>query len=94
MKFEGEHLLPGQAGHFFVLLAFVASLVSAISYFKASFGKAENEKHSWTLFARGAFFIQVFSLGAVFFLIYYVCSNHYFEYLYAYKHASKELEPK
>ena len=54
----------------------------------------ENEKRSWILFARGAFFIQFFSLLAVFFCIYYVCSNHYFEYLYAYKHASKELEPK
>ena len=36
MTFENEHLLPGQVGHFFVLLAFVASIISAISYFKAS----------------------------------------------------------
>ena len=94
MKFEGEHLLPGQIGHFFVLLAFVASLISALSYFKASSIAAEKEKRSWILFARGAFFIQLLSLFTVFFTIYYICSNHYFEYLYAYKHASKELEPK
>ena len=94
MKFEGEHLLPGQIGHFFVLLAFVASLISAISYFKASSITRENEKRSWILFARGAFFIQLFSVFTVFFIIYYICSHHYFEYLYAYKHASKELEPK
>jgi cytochrome c-type biogenesis protein CcmF len=77
-----------------VLLAFVASIISAISYFKASKEPFENEKRSWLLFGRGAFFIQVFSLLAVFFCIYYICSHHYFEYLYAYKHASKELEPK
>ena len=97
MTFENEHLLPGQVGHFFVLLAFVASIVSAISYFKASGIKLDSqggEKQSWIRFARGAFFIEVFSLLAVFFCIYYICSHHYYEYLYAYKHASKELEPK
>jgi cytochrome c-type biogenesis protein CcmF len=31
---------------------------------------------------------------AVFATIYYICSNHYYEYLYVYKHASRELEPK
>ncbi len=94
MKFDGEHLLPGQIGHFFVLLAFVTSLLAAISYFTASKITAEDEKRRWILFARGAFFIQLISLFAVFFTIYYICSHHYFEYLYAYKHASKELEPK
>ena len=36
MTFEGEHLLPGQVGHFFVLLAFVTSILSTVAYFKAS----------------------------------------------------------
>src|SRR5665213_3608635 len=94
MTFENEHLLPGQVGHFFVLLAFVASIISAISYFKATATKEETEKQSWIRFARGGFFIEVFSLLAVFVSIYYICSSHYYEYLYAYKHASKELEPK
>ncbi|MEP7231188.1 MAG: cytochrome c biogenesis protein CcsA [Ginsengibacter sp.] len=94
MKFEGEHLLPGQVGHFFVLLAFVSSLVAAISYFTASKTIAEDEKRRWILFARGAFLIQFISLLTVFFTIYYICSHHYFEYLYAYKHAARELEPK
>ncbi|HET7117637.1 MAG TPA: cytochrome c biogenesis protein CcsA, partial [Hanamia sp.] len=97
MTFENEHLLPGQVGHFFVLLAFVSSIIAAISYFKASGIRLESragEKQSWIRFARGAFFIEVFSLLTVFFCIYYICSHHYYEYLYAYKHASKELEPK
>ena len=94
MNFEGEHLFPGQLGHFFVLLAFVASLVSSIAYFYASSLKPGNEKQAWTRFARGSFFIQFLSLLTVFFTIYYLCSHHYYEYLYAYKHASKELEPK
>lgn len=94
MIFENEHLLPGQVGHFFVLLAFVSSIISAIAYFKASKIDLENEKRSWLQFARGAFLLQFVSLIMVFGCIYYICSNHYFEYLYAYKHASLELEAK
>lgn len=94
MTFENEHLLPGQVGHFFVLLAFVASLVSTIAYFKSSKIQLEGERRAWLRFARGAFLIQFFSLVMVFSCIYYICSNHYFEYLYAYKHASLELEAK
>ncbi|MEO5908604.1 MAG: cytochrome c biogenesis protein CcsA, partial [Ginsengibacter sp.] len=94
MTFENEHLLPGQVGHFFVVLAFVASIVSVISYFRASKTQLENEKQSWIRFARTAFFIEAFSLLVVFACIFYICSQHYFEYLYAYKHASTELEPK
>ena len=55
MTFENEHLLPGQVGHFFVLLAFIASIVSAIAYFTASKTQLENEKQSWIRFGRGAF---------------------------------------
>ncbi|MBK6380031.1 MAG: hypothetical protein IPF72_10040 [Chitinophagaceae bacterium] len=36
MQFEGEHLLPGNIGQFFVLLAFVASIISTIAYFIAA----------------------------------------------------------
>lgn len=94
MNFEGEHLLPGKLGHFFVLLAFVSAIVSAIAYFISIRSAGDIEKKKWVSFARVSFGVQVFSILSVFALIYYICSHHYFEYLYAYKHASKELEPK
>lgn len=94
MEFEGEHLLPGQVGHFFVLLAFIASIVSTISYFKASRTGLPEVKRSWISYARKAFFIQAFSVLCIFGLIIFISGNHYYEYLYAYKHASKELESK
>jgi cytochrome c-type biogenesis protein CcmF len=94
MEFTGEHLLPGRIGHFFVILAFIASLIATIGYFKASFSKDTNEKQSWIRFARIAFITQLVSVIAVFSIIFYICSNHYFEYMYVYKHAAKELEPK
>jgi cytochrome c-type biogenesis protein CcmF len=94
MNFEGEHLLPGKLGHFFVLLAFVSAIVSAIAYFISIRFADDIERKKWISFARVSFGVQVFSILSVFALIYYICSHHYFEYLYAYKHASKELEPK
>ncbi len=94
MHFEGEHLLPGQIGHFFVLLAFVASILSTIGYFTASRTADTLLKASWIRFARISFRTQVFAVMGVFITIFYICSHHYFEYMYAYKHASLELEPK
>jgi cytochrome c-type biogenesis protein CcmF len=94
MNFEGEHLLPGKIGHFFVLLAFTASLLSTFSYFKTSTLKDPFLQRSWLRFSRLAFLVQGISILTVFGVIYYICSQHYFEYMYAYKHASLELEPK
>ena len=94
MQFIGEHLLPGKIGHFFVVLSFIASLIATISYFKAGRSHDIIEKKSWIRFARIAFFIQVASVLLIFAVIFYICYNHYFEYMYAYKHASKELDPK
>ena len=94
MKFEGEHLLPGQIGHFFVLLSFVAAIIATISFFKASRIVDLTEKQNWLKTARLAFYIQVAGVFVVFGCILYICSNHLFEYMYAYKHASLELEYK
>jgi cytochrome c-type biogenesis protein CcmF len=94
MKFDGEHLLPGQLGHFFVLLAFICSLLSTVAYVTASFKKDIAEKTSWIKFARIYFYVQTAAVLAVFGCIFILCSNHYIEYLYAYKHTSKELEFK
>jgi cytochrome c-type biogenesis protein CcmF len=94
MEFVGEHLFIGKLGHFFVILAFVASIISTISYLTAAKKTDLLQKASWLKFSRLAFIAQLFSLVAVFVIIYTICANHYFEYMYAYKHASKELEPK
>lgn len=94
MQFEGEHLWIGKAGHIFVLLAFTASLLSTVAYGIASRKKDTIEKSSWLRFARVSFITQVLAVFLIFSAIFYICSNHYLEYLYAYKHTSKELEFK
>ncbi|MDB5211734.1 MAG: cytochrome c assembly protein, partial [Sediminibacterium sp.] len=32
MNYIGEHLLPGQIGHFFAVLSLMASLVATVAY--------------------------------------------------------------
>ena len=93
-KFEGEHLLPGQLGHFFIILALVSSLIALISFFNASRTQNETDKNQWMKFAKINFAIQAFSILFIFCTVFYICYNHYYEYMYAYKHASKELETK
>jgi cytochrome c-type biogenesis protein CcmF len=36
MDYIGEHLLPGQLGHFFIVLSLISSLVATFAYFMAS----------------------------------------------------------
>ena len=94
MQFEGEHLWIGTLGHFFILIAFIASLLASIAYFIASRKNDAAVKYSWIRYARISFFIQCAAVITVFGCIFYICANHYLEYLYAYKHTSKELEFK
>ncbi len=94
MKFEGEHLLPGQLGHLLIILAFIASLLSTISFFKASRCSDLVQKAGWLRFGKSLFFVQALSILSVFAIIFYICFHHYYEYMYVYKHASKELEYK
>ena len=91
MNFIGEHLLPGQFGHFFVILSFVASLIAAIAYFKSAASPLEETALGWKKLGRWAFSIECFSVFAVFGTILYIIATHKFEYTYAWNHSSKAL---
>lgn len=95
MEFTGEHSGPGQLGHFFVITAFIAALFSAFSYFRA----AQTEKDaagssSWLLLGRNGFVLHTASIFGIFVSLYYIISNHLFEYNYAWQHSSLALPPK
>ncbi|HET9057491.1 MAG TPA: cytochrome c biogenesis protein CcsA [Chitinophagaceae bacterium] len=94
MEYIGERLLPGQLGHFFIILSMVASLVAAIAYFKSTRSIVLEDRQNWKKIARIAFGLDVISVFAVFGLLLFIIYNHYFEYLYVYKNSSRELEPK
>ena len=94
MDYIGEHLLPGQLGHFFILLSLIASLVATFAYFKATRSQDELVSNPWKKLARIAFITEVISVFAVFSLLIYILSNHLFEYKYAWQHSSRSLEFK
>ena len=94
MEYVGEHLMPGKLGQFFVVLAFAASLVATLAYFKTANAKSIAESASWRKMARIAFFLNIGSVFTVFFTIFYIIRQHYFEYNFAWEHSSRNLDPK
>ena len=94
MNFIGEHLAFGRLGHFFILLSLVSSLAASVSYFLSTQKKDLGEKKAWRSIARIFFITEVVSVFAIFGLLFYIISNHYFEYKYAWQHSSRSLEPK
>ncbi|MGB3007227.1 MAG: cytochrome c assembly protein, partial [Chitinophagaceae bacterium] len=94
MDYIGENLLPGQLGHFFIVLSLVASLIATFSYFKSTQSKIEEEKGYWKKLARISFIIESISVFAIFAILFYIIYNHLFEYKYAWQHSSRSLEFK
>lgn len=91
MEYIGEHLLPGQLGHFFAILCFAASFVALLSFFKATQAKTPDEQNGWRRMGRTAYKINVFAVFAVVATIFYIVSSHLFEYNFAWEHSSKAL---
>jgi len=95
-QFIGEHLRPGQLGHFFVITSFVAALFSMFSYFRAVRTEQTDpfKSRSWITMGRGGFVFHVLSVIGIFIALFYIIENHLFEYHYAWEHSSLSLEPK
>lgn len=101
ISFIGEHLLPGQTGHFLIILAFVASLLSCVCFFfaaqksiKTSINNDQRDNQEISIWSKTgivSFYIQVLSLFGVIACLFYIIYNQYFEYHYAWSHSSKQL---
>ncbi|MCW3081728.1 cytochrome c biogenesis protein CcsA [Segetibacter sp.] len=92
MEFIGEHLLPGQIGQFFAILFLVASLVATVAFYKAANTLETQEKNGWIRIGRISFLLETLSVIAIFASLYYIISNHLFEYKYAWQHSSRALQ--
>ncbi|GAB3429942.1 cytochrome c biogenesis protein CcsA [Niabella aquatica] len=93
MKYAGEHLLPGQAGHFFILVSLIASLTAAFAYFKAV-QATPDQKRGWLKLGRIAFFTEAVAVLFIFAALLHILYHHLFEYKYAWQHTSLSLEFK
>jgi cytochrome c-type biogenesis protein CcmF len=97
MDYIGEHLVPGKIGHFFILLSLISSIAASVFYFKSVQQKnkgAIDQSNSWKKLARIFFIAEAVSVFSIFGILFYLVSNHFFEYHYAWKHSSTSLEPK
>lgn len=92
MTYIGEHLLPGQIGHFAVVLSLIVSLIAAIAFFKSNAATDPSVKKSWLKMARIAFLIETIAVITILSSIFYILSHHLFEYEYAWKHSDKTLQ--
>lgn len=89
MTFTGEHLIFGQVGRLFIVLAFTAALLSTIAYLFATFSKEKSD--SWKTIGRIGYAFNGFSVLAIFAILFYLIYNHYFEYHYVWSHSSTTL---
>lgn len=106
MDYPGEHLGPGQLGHFFLLLSLVSSIGATLCYFlgvqKVKWLKNTpwqnleqvSDSDRWKYLARIFFFTEAISVLAIFAILFYIISHHLFEYKYAWQHSSRSLEAK
>jgi cytochrome c-type biogenesis protein CcmF len=83
------HYLIGNLGHLFVITAFVTSIVSAWSYWKAQ--KSSELDTKWITNARISFYIHTLSVIGIGVTLFIIIYNHYFEYNYAYSHSDSHL---
>jgi cytochrome c-type biogenesis protein CcmF len=89
ISFAGEHLLPGRAGQFFIVLSFCSALLATLSYFFST-RKSEDEA-SWIAIGRWAVRINLLSIISAGICLFYIIYNHLFEYHYAWAHSSMDL---
>jgi cytochrome c-type biogenesis protein CcmF len=89
IQYIGEHLIWGQLGQFFIVLAFTSALLSATAYLFDTYSRTSNP--TWKLIGRIGYVLNGTSVVAVFGILYYLIYNHYFEYYYVWQHSSTTL---
>ena len=82
------HIFEGLLGHVFVIVAFVSSLLASYAYFRG-----RNQDENWTAFGSKIFYLHSVAILGIIGTLFYLISNHYFEYHYVFSHSSKLLPP-
>jgi cytochrome c-type biogenesis protein CcmF len=89
IQYIGEHLFIGKLGHFAIVLAFVASILSAIAY--SANAKNESYQNSWRSLGRLGFILHGIGIFTVVGLLFYSMYHKYYEYAYVFQHVSDDL---
>ncbi|WP_461452339.1 cytochrome c biogenesis protein CcsA [Mucilaginibacter sp.] len=90
IDYQGEHLLPGHLGQFFIVLAFGSALFSTISYYFATTNINKLDT-SWLYMGRIGYFLNTVSVIGIGSCLFYIIYSNLFEYHYAWEHSSRTL---
>lgn len=90
MTYPGEHLLVGQIGNTFTILAFAASFMSAVAYFMAH----RTNDEAYQRLGRLGFLIHAMSVIGMVATLFTMIFNQYFEYHYVWQHSNTEMPMK
>ncbi|HXH17543.1 MAG TPA: cytochrome c biogenesis protein CcsA, partial [Chitinophagales bacterium] len=91
IQYIGEHLLPGQLGRFFVVIAFTAALAATAAYVISAVKNETGLSRSWKRLGRILFFTHAAAVAGIVLALFYILLNHLFEYHYAWEHSSRQL---
>lgn len=89
IAYLGEHLWPGQLGHWSVISSFLFAIVAALGYYK--FEKQGIDQPGWKLLGRWAFAVHSAFTLLVIFLLFFIMLKRYYEYQYVWAHVSDDL---
>jgi len=87
IEYVGEHLIPGEIGNLFIVIAFVGAILSFFSFFKAT----NSNDSSWKKLGQYAFITHGVAAIGIVVCLFYIIFNHYFEYYYVWQHSSSSL---
>jgi len=90
MQFISENKFIGDLGHFFVVLAFATTLMSAISYF-ISITKNSSEEDSWIKLGRIGFRIHSIAVFGIIGTLLAMLINGNYEYSYIHSHTNSQM---
>jgi cytochrome c-type biogenesis protein CcmF len=91
MNYIGEHLLPGQLGHFCVVLSFVAALLATISYYYATKHRGSAASDGWLSLGRFSFLLHGIATFCIIGVLFYILTGKMYEYQYAWANVSDDL---
>jgi len=87
MEYIGEHLLIGEIGNLFLLIAFAFGILSTVAYFIAE----TKNQDDWRKLGSYSFWIHSLGVIGMVVTLFTMIFNQYFEYHYVWQHSSTEL---
>lgn len=92
MIYAGEHLFPGQLGHFCTVFSFVASLLAFTGYWLSTHHRTnEPTANQWRSVGRLGWALHGLTTLGIVGALFYILVNKYYEYQYAWSNISDDL---